>query len=66
VAWPYHNDSELNAAGYELDSVSKCWGKDCGQTIEWWVTPNGKKMPIDPETKKPHFGTCPNLKEFRK
>ena len=33
-----------------LGSVwTECAGRDCGQTIVWIITPNGKKMPVDPE-----------------
>jgi len=34
--------NELRAAGYEYDNDANCRG--CGARIEWWITPNGKKM----------------------
>ena len=39
--------------------------KGCGATIVWVVTPAGKRMPCDPDG-VPHWGTCPNAKEFKR
>ncbi len=58
---------ELVKAGYKFDAEAKCRG--CGDTIEWWITPRNKKMPmdVDPEGNvESHWSNCPNAKEFRK
>ena len=34
----------LEAAGYVYDNDGTCRG--CGLPIEWWITPNNKKMPM--------------------
>lgn len=66
--------NELRAMGYEFDNEARCRG--CGEPIEWWITPRGKKMPMtvqkpDPlhssaEIRVPHWGLCPNADDFRK
>ena len=66
MGWPYHNDTELNRAGYKFDRMGICRGKDCSKKIEWWLTPKDKWMPLDPGTMEPHWTTCPNQKDFRK
>lgn len=60
---------ELKAAGYKFDNDATCRG--CGADIEWWITPRGKKLPMDPMdtgTAKavPHWGTCSDAPLFRK
>ena len=65
MAWNYNSREELEAAGYHFLNTSRCAGKDCGAEIDWWETPKGKKMPLDPDTLEPHWGTCVNAKEFR-
>lgn len=55
---------ELTAAGYKYDNKSRCRG--CNSEIEWWITPKGKKMPLDPGTMEPHWGTCPQAQDFRR
>lgn len=57
-------DSDLKAAGYEYDNTSHCRG--CGAEIEWWRTPKGRLIPLDPGTMEAHFATCPKAKDFRK
>jgi hypothetical protein len=63
----------LTAAGYEFDNESRC--RKCGKQVEWWITPNDKRMPfivveIKDESKTfpqpiigwkrvPHFADCP-------
>jgi hypothetical protein len=57
----------LKAAGYRFDSDGICRG--CGTSIEWWITPRGKRMPMDVDQSgnvESHFSTCPQAKEFRK
>ena len=71
---------DLEARGYVFDNEANCRG--CGQPIEWWITPRGKKMPmtvkeVKDETKVfpqpvlrlerlPHWSDCPNADSFRK
>ena len=57
-------DNELTKAGYTFEGKGKC--KGCGAEIEWFRTPKGKAMPIDPGTMEPHWSTCPVAKDFRK
>jgi hypothetical protein len=63
--WP-KNDTTLKQAGYKFSGVGKCRNVVCGAEIEWWETPNGKKIPLDPGTMEPHWSTCPGADEFRK
>ena len=43
LKWPVTSD-ELKAAGYEYDGDATCRG--CQAPIEFWITPNWKKMPM--------------------
>jgi hypothetical protein len=70
---------DLVAMGYVFDNEAHCRG--CGEAIEWWITPKGKKMPMSvKEVKKeengffapvekliliPHWTTCPNADDFK-
>lgn len=75
MKFPASSD-ELKAAGYEYDNDAACRG--CGEPIEWWITPNSKKMPLvvqkksadllhaSAEVRNPHWADCPNAKDFRK
>jgi hypothetical protein len=74
VKFPASAD-ELKANGYDYDNDSHC--RACGAAIEWWITPNGKKMPMVVEAtatihkasgdiRKPHWADCPNANEFRR
>jgi hypothetical protein len=59
--------SELVAAGYKFLNEAHCTG--CGAAIEWYETPNGKKMPMNVDGDgncESHFSTCPKHKDFRK
>lgn len=66
--------AELVAAGYKESqggNTSRCRGKTCGATIEWWDTPNGKRIPINemPEADSPavpHWSSCPDTTAFRR
>ncbi len=62
--WPYKSETELRDAGYYFKDDSRC--KQCHAMIEWWVTPNGKFMPLDKDTLQPHWGTCPKADAFRR
>lgn len=74
VKFPATSD-ELKTAGYEYDNDSSCRG--CQAPIEWWITPNGKKMPMtvkkagnvlfeSAEVRIPHWSDCPNAKDFKR
>jgi len=63
--WP-KSDTALKEAGYTFSGVGKCQSDKCGAEIEWWKTPKGKMIPLDPGTMEPHWGTCPDAKSFRK
>lgn len=39
--------------------------RGCRRTIYWVKTKAGKNMPVDPDG-VPHWGTCPNAKDFKK
>lgn len=65
MAFP-ETTSELVAAGYVFDNDANCRG--CGVRVEWWITPRGKKMPMDVNENgdcEPHWASCPNAKDFR-
>jgi hypothetical protein len=70
---------ELVAAGYVFDNEARCRG--CEALIEWWITPNGKKMPMSVKAIRerdspiapvkewqriPHWSDCPNAKDFKR
>ena len=64
---PFPKTTEaLEAAGYKFLNATRCTGKTCGARIEFWQTPQGKRIPLDMETREPHWGTCPNRDDFRK
>ena len=55
---------ELKAAGYVFENDATC--KACGEPIEWYTTPHGRKIPMDPMSKGTdpaitHFSTCSDL-----
>jgi hypothetical protein len=54
---------ELRQRKYKFEGESQC--KGCGDDIEWWETPNGKKIPMDHGTATPHWSTCPNARDFK-
>jgi hypothetical protein len=58
---------ELRTAGYRFDGHSHCRG--CNAVIEWWITPHGKKLPMDVTDSgkaTSHFASCPKADQFRK
>jgi hypothetical protein len=68
MAYP-KNFAEMKAQNYKFDNDAECRG--CGDAIEWWITPNGKKMPMNPMTCSespavPHWSTCSDAPSFRK
>lgn len=57
-------EADLKAQGYRFKDKALCRG--CHATIEWWTTPNGKLMPLDPGSCEPHWGSCPARDQFKK
>lgn len=70
---------DLEAAGYLFDNEGTCRG--CGERIEWYITPAGKKMPmsvvevrerdspiapIKEIQRIPHWSNCSHAGDFRK
>ena len=71
---------DLISAGYEFSGESRCRG--CHEYIEWWITPNDKRMPMSVKDVKdeskafpqpilytirvPHWQVCPHADDFRK
>ena len=56
-------------AGYDRSNYSVC--KSCGAAIEWWITPSGQRIPMNPmplsySPAVSHFATCPDADKFRK
>jgi hypothetical protein len=63
--------NELIEQGYKFQSRGDCSGRTCGRKMEWWTSPNGKSMPLDPmdganALVTSHFYTCPDGAEFKK
>jgi hypothetical protein len=46
----------LVAGGYTLSNRSAC--RDCGAEVDWWVTPRGGQLPMNPDTAVVHMETC--------
>jgi len=68
MAFPKTLD-EMNAVGYKFDNHATCRG--CGADIEWWITPRGSKLPMDPMERGSseavsHFATCPESDSFKR
>ena len=60
---------ELRAANYVFDNYGTC--KGCGEDIEWYKTPNGKNIPMNPMERGSseavaHWATCSEQDLFRK
>ena len=57
---------DLVSMGYVYDNDAKCRG--CGASIEWWITPASKKMPMSvielDRQGDPVFGTTHLGSEF--
>lgn len=67
MAFPKTLD-EMVPAGYKFNGEATC--KGCGDDIEWWETPTGKKIPVNPMPKSssevvPHWATCTEADSFR-
>ena len=75
IKYPATSD-ELKAAGFEYVNDGVCRG--CGAPIEWFITPGGKRIPMDvrkkeadllmssAEVREPHFISCPEADSFRR
>jgi hypothetical protein len=63
---PGMTNEQLKAEGYIFDNTNQCSGMTCRKIIEWWWTPTGKKLCLDPGTHIPHWGTCSDAKSFKK
>lgn len=57
---------ELEAAGFRFDAMGRCRGARCRADIEWWYSPKGKRIPLNPDDKTGHHTTCPDVAQFNK
>jgi hypothetical protein len=69
---------DLEEIGYVFDNEARC--RFCDEPIEWWITSNGKKMPmtvVDVKSegfpskllrveRRPHFPDCEPYQEMLK
>lgn len=59
---------ELEAKGYKWKNDSEC--RSCKAPISWWETPQGKKIPLQPEGSlhefEAHFAHCPHASDHRR
>lgn len=68
MAFPKTAD-EMKDQGYRFDNDANCRG--CGDEIEWWFTPGGKKIPMNPMPRGTseavaHWATCTEQSSFRR
>lgn len=68
MAFPKTLD-EMKSRGYIFKDHGECRG--CGDAIEWWSTPNGKNIPMNPmqrgsDEAVAHWATCTEQDYFRK
>lgn len=54
----------LKLCGYKYQRSAECRG--CQAPIDWYVTPAGKKIPMNQDTAKPHWATCTVAGTFRR
>lgn len=69
---------DLVSMGWVFDNEAHCRG--CGEPVEWWITPKGKKMPMTVKEVRdrdspispikeiqriPHWATCERADSFR-
>lgn len=59
---------EMKKQGYVFENDAVC--KGCSEEIEWWSTPRGRKMPMNPMLKGtapavPHWKDCTEAPLFR-
>jgi hypothetical protein len=61
--------TEMEEQGYRRAEYSRC--KGCYAAMEWWTTPMGGRIPMDPmghpdSAAISHFATCSHHHMFRK
>lgn len=59
-------EQEFADQGYRFKERSVCRYEGCSAEIEWWETPNGRMMPLDPGTLEPHWATCESPQNTRR
>jgi hypothetical protein len=69
--WFPQNNTEMLMRGYEPNGGPQATCRACNAPIEWWMTPTGRKLPMNPmptpETPAiAHWSTCTNPDRFRK
>jgi hypothetical protein len=60
---------EMEEKGYTRKSYARCRG--CGDSMEFWITPTGHNIPMDPMPMEDspavsHYVRCPKAQTFRK
>jgi hypothetical protein len=63
------NRKEMEDRGFIRKSYTRC--KGCGDSMEFWITPSGHHIPMNPMpmAESPavsHYVSCPKAEEFRK
>lgn len=68
--WPYTTVEQLSKAGYTFARASRCSGihkgGTCNLPIHFYNTPEGREIPLNPQTLMPHHATCTDVALFRK
>jgi hypothetical protein len=56
----YRDRVEMEAAGWKFppsaDSRGTC--RECGEIVDWVISPKGKNIPLNPDSSVVHFVTC--------
>ena len=71
ATWFPKTNGEMLLRGYEPGSGSYAKCRGCGADIEWWKTPTGRALPMNPmptpETPAvAHWATCTDPNRFRR
>jgi len=56
--WEFKSHEQLVQAGYIWKGYGACRESGCRRAILFYRNPNGKLVPVDPETFELHFATC--------
>lgn len=64
MAFP-KTEQELHDQGYEKLNESVCRDDRCVAPLTWWLTPKGKRIPMNRGTAETHFATCIAADSFR-